>query len=433
MRRSSGQFRGWIWGASILVHVGVAAVVTVLAHRTLAAREAEEEAQKQALSQEPIPIDLPPAALGNVASDAIEDRRGDTPIVTGGASVARLDTGNVGRGGDSTAAVQATNLSDRDERLHLSPDAVSHLDRDQIQRLRTAQTRASWEDRRATTNPMELTFLATGLGDRDERRRDFAADPSRGAKKSALASKLGGALGGATGVGDDGYEPKTGATVQGSTTSTAGLGVHDGVEGRDHRAAAAITSARPDVTQGPVTIPATDHARPRDDVDSNQAVATTLQSIVHGSYAGGLQGEGQGGTGGGGSAGAGGSTGAASHAAPLGLGDGDLYDLQTSDPRLLPYFRKIHAKIEPLWQNAFPRSAMLDLKQGLVIIEFEVKRDGSAIVKWPPLRPSGIDEFDRNCAEAIRRAAPFEPIPVELGVSRLRIRAPFFASNPIVK
>ena len=200
MRRSSGQFRGWIWGASILVHVGVAAVVTVLAHRTLAAREAEEEAQKQALSQEPIPIDLPPAALGNVASDAIEDRRGDTPIVTGGASVARLDTGNVGRGGDSTAAVPATNLSDRDERLHLSPDAVSHLDRDQIQRLRTAQTRASWEDRRATTNPMELTFLATGLGDRDERRRDFAADPSRGAKKSALASKLGGALGGATGL-----------------------------------------------------------------------------------------------------------------------------------------------------------------------------------------------------------------------------------------
>ena len=66
-------------------------------------------------------------------------------------------------------------------------------------------------------------------------------------------------------------------------------------------------------------------------------------------------------------------------------------------------------------------------------VEIDVKKDGTATVKWPPLRPSGIDEFDRNCAEAIRRAAPFDPIPVELGVSRLRIRAPFVASNPIVK
>jgi outer membrane biosynthesis protein TonB len=55
------------------------------------------------------------------------------------------------------------------------------------------------------------------------------------------------------------------------------------------------------------------------------------------------------------------------------------------------------------------------------------------VVSWPPARPSGIDEFDRNCADAIRRAAPFGPIPKELGVTRLRIRAPFEAKNPIVK
>ena len=59
--------------------------------------------------------------------------------------------------------------------------------------------------------------------------------------------------------------------------------------------------------------------------------------------------------------------------------------------------------------------------------------DGHVAVAWPPERPSGIDEFDRNCAEAIRRAAPFEPIPRELGVTRLAIRAPFSANNPIVK
>jgi allantoinase len=50
--------------------------------------------------------------------------------------------------------------------------------------------------------------------------------------------------------------------------------------------------------------------------------------------------------------------------------------------------------------------------------------------------PSGIDEFDRNCADAIRKAGPFEPIPQALkdrGYTQLRIRAPFEARNPIVK
>ena len=75
---------------------------------------------------------------------------------------------------------------------------------------------------------------------------------------------------------------------------------------------------------------------------------------------------------------------------------------------------------------------MLDLKQGTVILEFTVARDGSARVTWPPLRPSGIDEFDRNCADAIRRAGPFEPIPRELGRDSLRIRAPFVATSAIV-
>jgi TonB family protein len=75
---------------------------------------------------------------------------------------------------------------------------------------------------------------------------------------------------------------------------------------------------------------------------------------------------------------------------------------------------------------------MLNLQQGTVILEFTVFSDGHAVVQWPPLRPSGIDEFDRNCAAAIRRAAPYPPIPTALG-STLRIRSPFVASNPVVK
>jgi TonB family protein len=210
------------------------------------------------------------------------------------------------------------------------------------------------------------------------------------------------------------------------------VGVAASRSGLDHRVSAPIGSARPDVTQGPVAIPANEAARPRDDVDSDQEVATTVRSLLHASTAGGAPGEGQGGTGGGGESGAGGASGAGSHARPLGVGEGDVFDFWTSDPRLLPYFRQLHARIDPLWASAFPKSAMLELKQGTVILVFTVSADGRVAVQWPPLRPSGIDEFDRNCADAIRRAAPLPPIPHELGVSSLTIRAPFVASNPIV-
>jgi TonB family protein len=110
-----------------------------------------------------------------------------------------------------------------------------------------------------------------------------------------------------------------------------------------------------------------------------------------------------------------------------------VFDYWTTDPRLMPYFRQMHARIEPLWANAFPRAALLDLKQGTVILEFTIAADGRIDVLWPPVRPSGIDEFDRNCAEAVRRASPLPPIPRELGLRSLRVRAPFVASNPVVK
>ena len=116
--------------------------------------------------------------------------------------------------------------------------------------------------------------------------------------------------------------------------------------------------------------------------------------------------------------------------------NGDLVDWNTSDPLLLPYLRKIHAKVDPLWANAFPKSAMLELKQGTVILEFVIAADGAVRVSWPPRRPSGIEEFDRNCADAIRRAGPFDPLPAALrdqGRTSLKIRAPFIAQNPIIK
>jgi TonB family protein len=425
----------WSWLASVAAHAAVIGGIGLLTYYHLHHRDPEATvASGRTASVAGGAIDLPGFTDGTILVEREPDPTGDPPHPAGGATTPRLDTQTVGRGGDETVQKQALHLSDKDDHLRLSPDLVSRLDRDQQQRLRSSDERRAWEDRRATKNPMELTFLASGDLERMERRVPSQFDPSRGALASPAAAVRGGDVGEADrGDGEEAERRTIGAYRLGSAASAPGLGVNDAKAGLSHVNSARVAHARPDVVQGPTTVPAAIKARPNDDVDSEQEVATTVRSLVHASTAGGALGVGRGGSGGGGDPGAGGGTGSGSHPRPLGVGDGDWFDLDTNDPRLFPYFRRIHKKIDPLWANAFPKSAMLDLKQGTVILDFTIGPDGTVSVSWPPVRPSGIDEFDRNCADALRRASPLEAPPREFGRTTLRVRAPFTAVNPIVK
>jgi TonB family protein len=432
-----------VQGLTIAASIAFHGALTVGLASVAALRIGEQERQEAAASVDELPleatelgaiaVDLPAAGEGSFFDQQPIASTGEAPRPAGGALVAHLDTGTPGHGGDTTSTLRALNLADVDERMRLSPDLVSRLDRDQLQRLRVARSRASWEDRRSTTHPTELTLVTAGPGAVRERRATAAASPSRGVLESRPASVRGAELGVAIASDAEQTRRRQGGASFGSFDSAPGQGLFEGSPGVDHRASAPVGSARPDVTRGPVAVAATERALPRDDVDSEQEVATTVQSLVHASTAGGLAGEGVGGSGGRGAAGFGGARGTGSRARPMGEGDGDVFDYWTSDPRFVGYFRRIHARVDPLWVDAFPKSAMLDLRQGTVILEFTVSADGSAVVSWPPLRPSGVEEFDRNCADAIRRASPFSAIPPELGVRSLRIRAPFVANNPVVK
>jgi TonB family protein len=430
---TKAKVHGLTIAVSVGFHAALTAVLSLVAYRTLSGPPAQAPAAPSPAGSGIVSVELPVAGSEAFADEQLIDPIGDPPRITAGQDVARLDTRAAGHGGTSSVREPALNLADDDERMRLSPDPIDRLDRDQLQRLRAARVRASWEDRRSTTHPAELTFVVNGTGTVFERRAESRIDPSRGALASP-PSRVQGAMPGtpATTI-EDGERGSSGRGARvGSRDAAPGLGVIDARPGRDHRASAPIASARPAVVFGPVAVPAIDRALPKDDVDGQQEVATFVRSIVHASSAGGVAGDGTGGSEGGAEPGSGGSAGSGSHAAPLGAGAGDVFDYWTSDPRLVPYFRLVHARIDPLWAEAFPKSALLDLKQGTVILDFTVYADGHAVVAWPPLRPSGIDEFDRNCAEAIRRAAPFPPIPRTLG-TELHIRAPFVANNPVVK
>jgi TonB family protein len=425
------KVHGLTIAASLALHLAMTGALVLLTYGKLSPARAGTELPASASAAGDIPLDLPMAGTA-LADEQPIDPTGDPPRITAGEEIARLDTGAAGHGGQATVRDPALNLDDEDERMRLSPDPFNRLDRDQLQRLRAARVRSSWEDRRATTHPAELTLVVTGNGTVLERRPDARLAPSRGAMESPSSSVMGAALGAAQDDADEG-PGAAGGDVRGSRESAPGRGLAEAAPGRDHRLSAPIASARPAVVSGPVAVPAAVRALPKDDVDGQQEVATVVQSLVHASSAGGAPGDGEGGSGGGGEAGAGGASGAGSRSTPFGAGAGDVFDYWTTDPRLVPYFRLIHGRVDPLWAKAFPRSALFDLKQGTVIIDFTVFADGHVVVSWPPFRPSGIDEFDRNCADAIRRAGPFPPIPRQLDASELHIRAPFVASNPVVK
>lgn len=427
---------GWLV-ASLVAHVSLLSVAGIVAYQLSQTRERRALESRTGPPPEVIAIELPTFAEGTLLADHDVIPEGTTPTAHGGATLARVDTGTLGKGGQATGA-RAINLAALDEDLSLSPDPTSRLDRDQHQRLKTAAFRTTHEDRRATTHPMEVTFLATGTGEHQERRPSAPTDPSRGSLVSPRAAS---ALGGHAGTREvdelEGPGATPGAAQRGQLLASPGVGVRDGKAGPRHSEGARIAQGRPAVAEGPPTITAVFRGRPNDTIDSDQEVASMVQSQVHASFAGGLAGEGRGGSNGPGSdPGAGGTAGRGSISRVLGSGDGDVFDWFTNDPMLMPYFRKIHEKVDPLWADAFPKSAMLELKQGTVILELTITADGAAHVGWPPVRPSGIEEFDRNCADAIRRASPFPPIPAALrdaGRTTLRIRAPFVAKNPIVK
>jgi TonB family protein len=419
--------------ASVIFHAVVSATVSWDGCRTVAPEPREiGAAVSNADPSAPIGVELPSVSEG-FADERTIDPAGDPPRAVAGAPIAHPDTGAPGRGGDTSAPMPATNLAAADERILLSPDLLNRLDRDQVQRLRVASVRVSWEDRRSTSHPAELTLVVIGPGTVRERRSLAATEPNRGVLDSPAASVRGSSLG-ATSPGDVGPgERRAGEEHSGTAARAPGQGLRDAPAGTDHRVSAPIGSARPAVALGPVAVLANARGLPKDNVESEQEVAATIRSLVHASTAGGLDGDGAGGGGGGGEPGVGSIGPAGFRSRPMGVGDGDVYDYWTSDPRLVQYFRRIHARIDPLWKDAFPKHALLELRQGTVILEFTVFADGRAEVSWPPVRPSGVNEFDANCADAVRRASPFPPIPAALGVANLRIRAPFVASNPIVK
>ncbi len=428
------------WFVSILAHLVALGLGGLLVAASLGRRGQVEGQARPALPQDDtVEIELPTVVDGSLLVNPTPLR--DPPPVAvargGGEAMPRLDTGHKGRGGDDTSPTPALNLADRDDDMLLSPEVMSRLDRSQIQRLRASSRRASREDWRASREPMELTFLAMGhdaKSTRPEHRRPAAFDPSSGGRSWGPAQREGGALGAAdlpVGVGESARQ--VGGPVEGGEHASSGRGVRDGAPGHDSRDTARVANARPMVNEGTPSVPSNVRDRPTDNQDSEQEIATRMQSILGSSNAGGSAGVGRGGQAGAGPAGAGGTVGPGSTAHALGTGQGDGIDVDPRDRRRLDYIRQIHAKLAPYtaWRKLISVSAAVDGVQGVVVVTCTILADGT-VAAATLTRTSGVPELDENYRRAILKAAPFGPLPPELGTT-FRLALPLDMRNPAVR
>jgi len=380
------------------------------------------------------PLHLPAVHFGPPFGESSPDEPlpADAVEPGGGEGLARPDIDHAGRGGSRRADSAALNLADRNDGLTLSREVTSRIDRDQIQRLETSRDRTSYEDRRSTTHPMDLVFLATGDGHLAERRPRAAANPNRGALRAEPPAVRGSVVGAPREEGELERAREAGGSSPGGAHSAPGVGILAGTPGDDHRASAAVARGRPRVTEAAPSIPANRSGSPKDTVDSEQEVAATVQSLVHASTAGGLLGGGSGGQEAPGVAGSEGFSGPGSRAAPFGGGSGPFTGISDSDPRISAYRRSVLAKIYPLWENAFPKSASLEGKQGRAVIALVIYSDGH-VDGVRVARPSGIPEFDDNVRLAVLRAAPFGPFPPNIPAPSMNWKITFDMNNPVVR
>ncbi len=416
--------------ASIFGHVIVLSCGALLLSHSLRDRARDQDAALRAKGLSTVDVELPrfdPSASDTErAADALESARAPAPPPAGGGPLQRHpDTERAGRGGSRMAPVLATNLDSHIDPLDLETEALTHLDRSQVQRLRTAAERRSWEDHRSTPTPMELTFLATGVGALHERRTPDNA--VLGSSAGGSAFPLGGAPGSAArGPGLEQPE-QPGAAVAGRPKVAPLQGAVGAAPGSVPARGAAVLLARPWVMRARPALPTETRARPNDTDDSSQAVAARVAALIHASTIGAPPGPGVGGEPGGGLPGRSGSAGMGSHADPSGFGPGlDAFN----DAGLQGFIAGLKQRVDDQLRRSFPDWAIAEGRSGHVIFELAVAADGR-LERVRMVRPSGIDEYDGNVLTFVRRIPSFGPLPKALG-QRALITMSYDSLNHVV-
>jgi TonB family protein len=92
-----------------------------------------------------------------------------------------------------------------------------------------------------------------------------------------------------------------------------------------------------------------------------------------------------------------------------------------------PYLQHVVRDVRTNWYDRVPVSARAPLKKkGKVLLEFQIRKDGTIANMHYGDPPSGDEELDRAAYGAIVASGPFPPLPSEFKGPYLALRFTFF-------
>ncbi len=430
MARSRGALVGVV--ASLAVHLTLMAVIISLPPSRLLA---PPSSPPTFFSVSTTPGEPEPTAEASNAQAA--------PLQLGGAQSAdNVDGPLRGMGGDGGGAQEVIFFVSRSHDAWLQDTPLNATSRSQAQRIRTGRGRSSWENRRATPNPEDAPFLASGSGTHRQRRAVARVDAAEGALEASAPSIAGrasnggeSALSAQTTEGsarDDSGEilrqPQTRSA--GGAQDSPGRGIAHG-RGQRRSDAARVAHARPPLDEGPAATLAPDAQRVMDNRDAELLARQLLQSHVDASRHRG-HGEGRGGQNAPGAPGHGADAREGGQARALMPGSG-AGGLDTHARRYRTWYLAARRRVED--RLVFPRARMVAMDQGLAVYRLQVTRDGQLAGAPRRLRSSGFADLDAAALEAILAGAPFAPVPTDVapGRSVLSVDMRVEFSNPMFR
>lgn len=100
--------------------------------------------------------------------------------------------------------------------------------------------------------------------------------------------------------------------------------------------------------------------------------------------------------------------------------DEQAIPLDTDNLRYFSYFKTIKRKINRV-QN-YPEEAKSNFLKGTSVVQFTILKNGG-VEDVRIVKSSGFDILDKSAVQTIKRAAPFDPFPRRIDVSKLAILA----------
>jgi TonB family protein len=100
----------------------------------------------------------------------------------------------------------------------------------------------------------------------------------------------------------------------------------------------------------------------------------------------------------------------------------DTVNMGSQDSRYRSYLLKIRKRIEDRWK--YPQAALQKKEKGATTIKFSINNNGSLSAQ-DILASSGSQILDEYTLAVIRAGAPYDRLPVDLGLSKLHIVAVF--------